>query len=766
MPKPVFIPKEENLQTLLINSFSNHLMGFSEEEKNNLTDILKVLLKNFHETSIDDYKASPECITALHAFDSYLGRIHSYYDIMHGEDIRAEIANKWRLLCCYEMSCPDNQKTKKGLEQFSASFKGSNKEDYDKLYDNKSEFMIDSYAYKGNALAFESAADSCFSFYRRLGNGYPSSVEVDKLEEIANNLENAISDEKFLYDLLKEYVKEINECEEDLELPKSQAKQELDDLKEEFNNSRKLEYDEKTQKLRDNILYHHPQSVPALSERLEELQEFYNDINKKFESLDDPDAPEKIDMDSISPLKDRLSEFKNDMDYRILKAGDSIFKNLGLDTEEFGYSSDFKGIIDSAKEGISNYEKLLELATQKEKDLRLKIKNPDAFKQDKEDPEIVNRKESDLADEESEGNHDESVDNIDNSNDESYDLGIHLSNTLDEEDRICKFGPIENDKIKPNDEPEAINPLDDSPDNDDESKFEDSDLYGAHIGEIDNEDENSEEEENPLQDEVELRFERYWDNLTNALRSEIMDFNDNRKNTLLPLDKLADLTKCHERSEEVLLLKGVSAEYREPRRINRNDVVSETYDTLSDLINDSGIENSYHDKRKEFFEVCDVIMDTKDRGLFANHDLFNNMTAQLERYKATFSNAGAYQEKALREIAQDTKKACLLYLNKHLGSDKNNQAIGGQGTTDGIVRKQAVVRMLELMTQLPEFTKQDVPADTANLKVSFKDLNFNQLKNSLAAKSGTAEGSLEERSYGDLNKAKAAKAAKNGGRKL
>ena len=263
-------------------------------------------------------------------------------------------------------------------------------------------------------------------------------------------------------------------------------------------------------------------------------------------------------------------------------------------------------------------------------------------------------------------------------------------------------------------------------------------------------------------DELSVDDFNFFCGLSNQLDTEMNHFETHWQDSLLPSKNLQDFVYVYGKTTE--LYKKVPEEEKvENVRGGLDGVMSETFDTLSKISRNIGQKYSCQDMRKEFFEVSEVIKDTKNRGLFANHDLFNDMTAALDEYKEAFSKVSNHREEDLRKIAQDTKKACLVYLNKHLGNDINDQTIGGQVTTDGAIRKQAVVKMLELMTQLPEFTKQDVPADTADLKVGFKDLNFYQLRKSLAENSGTKQGTTDEKSYGDLNKAKA---AKNAGRKL
>ena len=849
MPRPVYIPKEENLQNLLINSFINHLTGFSEKEKNKLTKILQEMFKAFTEADSKDYKPTYEAITVLNDFDYYLNRDHGKVE-MSGKGIQAKIIENWYMLCCYEMSCPDSNKTKSGLERFNDDFKDQLKEDYQTLYDYKYDFLIQSYTYKGNILASKSAVDGCFTVYNSLGENNPSDEKLKKLEEVARNLENTVSDENFQYDVTGANADAINSREENLELPKSHVKDELNALRAEFNRSRQLEYDESVIKLRENILRHQSAGTKALSKRLTELQKVYDDLNEKYVSLDDPNAAEKINLNSLKPLKESLSKLKSDTNYRLLKAGDSIFKNLKLDAQELKYTDDMKGVIDSANSTVSEYERLLKLAVQLEKDLRHIIKDKSAdddinldlgmnhhvplddnfVYNDNKDQKLSIIKEEDLEEDLEEepneflfedpdlngsvvedhkqppiGEEDPNETLFEDSDLNESVVKDHKQPPVEEEDpNEALFedpdlnGSVVEDHKQPpvgeedpkealfedpilnglnKDKDQKLPPegkfnyeldirLDNEPDAQNRT-FDDPDLYGNVDEKADeNEDEDDKEVKVDYEEEEAIRERRDWDNLTAGLRSEIQTFNDNRKNTLLPLDKLAEFAKCHGRAEELLRSNEVSKDYKDGREGTRNDAVKDSYDKLSDSINNSGDVLSYRDKRTEFFEVSEVIKDTQNRGLFANHDLFNDMTAALDRYKEAFSNPRIHQDKDLRRIARDTKKACLLYLNKHLEGSKDDQSIGGQVTADGIVRKQAVVKMLELMTQLPEFTKQAEPINAPGIKVDFKDLNFDQLKSSLAENSSIMNGSDEEMTYGDLNKAKAAKAAKNGGRRL
>ncbi len=156
--------------------------------------------------------------------------------------------------------------------------------------------------------------------------------------------------------------------------------------------------------------------------------------------------------------------------------------------------------------------------------------------------------------------------------------------------------------------------------------------------------------------------------------------------------------------------------------------------------------------RNDIFEAYHAVKDTKDRNILKKHTKFADMMGWLQAYENTFAEKEADGAIRLKEadkaqIADLTYQACLTYLQSHLETGKKGSSLDGQGTTEGILRKQAVVQILENMKKLPEFKDKLELQDIARLENEAQDgkplqhenqrerINFEQLKSSLASKS-------------------------------
>ena len=671
MPDFIYIPEEEVLQDQLICSMTDNMMGFSEEEKSNLSKALKNLFKIYHEAADDNYKVAYDSEDALKAFDKLIGRYGESYAGMNGNSIRKKIANIWFMLTCYGFSCPDTEKTLAGLQQFSLGFVGETRDNYESLYNFKFDFLFVSYAFKWEFEIIDQSIASLGLIYSQLGDaGYLTDHTAKQIAGTVSGIESALEGADAKLDGLSAYRNAISDYEEKLNIPKSSVREQYEEFKGMFDSQTERFNKDYNRDLKEAIIARQRHHRDELIIRHADLLDVCMKIPKNLNALLNPDMGDKIDLKFIESLNETLSDFKTDMHYRLLKANDNLSDMLKLINSEDEADAMGKKTMDSAKETLREYEELLERANREANELLDIYENKDKKKEPAKDVDEIELAEEGWS-------------------------------------------------------------------------------YASFIRQ-------------PKKNELNVDDFNFFCGLSNQLDTEMNHFETHWQDSLLPSKNLQDFVYVYGKTTE-LCKKVPDEEKKENVRGGLDNFMSETFDTLSGISQNVRQKYSCQDRRKEFFEVSEVIKDTKNRGLFANHDLFNDMTAALDRYKEAFSMVSSHREEDLRKIAQDTKKACLVYLNKHLGSDINNQTIGGQVTTDGAIRKQAVVRMLELMTRLPEFTKQDVPADTADLKVGFKDLNFYQLRKSLAESSGTKQGTADERSYGDLNKAKA---AKNAGRKL
>ena len=686
----VYIPEEDALQDQLIRSMTDHMLGFSKEEKATLTEILKNLFKVYHETKVQGYKVNDKCIDAMKALDNFLGRSPRRYEHMNGRDIRSYIEDDWAMLTCYGFSYPDTEKTKSGLIQFKKELIGEKLQTYNSLYDWKFEFLFKSYVLKRDITMLSWAPGFIINTCSGLGGKYISDNYVAELESYVKTYQDSYKAVNSGLDKLSKYADIISEHEDRLNIPKSSIHEQFDELELKFNEAADATGTYNGNKFslaaRSTIIKLQGLALEPLEKRYTELSDFSKKISEKIDTLEKADGYNPIDPELIESLKKSITEFSKDINYRSLKVNDTIFQMLKFDNEKYGFNAGEKEIIDSAKNKCQEYENLLNLVKQKTDELKEKCEEKNK------EIEAGEVEEEEIEDEENDLKRDYTQVDLD-----------YLDTSFLRNHEVDEFGEIIDTAEK---------------------------VYDPEKSD-------------------------YWYGLSYTLDKEMYAFESNAENKLLPSKKIEEFIYCHGKSQ--MLFDQIPDDKKEVGRGGLYQEMQDEIDMVSKLSERIGKTNTCQDKRKEFFEVSEIIKDTQNRGLFANHDLFNGMTAALDQYKEAFANPNAYMEQELRDIAQDTKKACLLYLNKHLGSDKNNQSIGGQGSDDGIIRKQAVVRMLELMTELPEFTKQDVPAKTAGLKVDFKDLNFSQLKNSLAENSVTREGTLDERSYGNLNRAKAAK---------
>ncbi len=163
---------------------------------------------------------------------------------------------------------------------------------------------------------------------------------------------------------------------------------------------------------------------------------------------------------------------------------------------------------------------------------------------------------------------------------------------------------------------------------------------------------------------------------------------------------------------------------------------------------------------KEVFEAAQDI--TKKKGFFSiqkkNPKIFTDTMDAVETYMGDRRNP---------EKAQAAYDACRSYVERYMKSDRSGLKSGNK---DGNTRRQTVVRMLELMDQLPEFQKLTVSADKnkdgweivdadEKEKPKYEKLNFQQLEASLAKhatkqkKSGKHAKKQEKAlPFNDLNK--------------
>ncbi len=180
--------------------------------------------------------------------------------------------------------------------------------------------------------------------------------------------------------------------------------------------------------------------------------------------------------------------------------------------------------------------------------------------------------------------------------------------------------------------------------------------------------------------------------------------------------------------------------------------------------------------RKEIMDAFHAIQDSRDRGI-GSHAKFREFKAAMSDYEGTIS--GGYLKAGIS--AEDTKRiqdkaydACLAYLKRHLDDSNGRQSLKNQGSTEGALRKQGVVRILELMKELSEFrtkdefAKENAPAEAAKPAEDGKApkkaddqnekrvrLNFEQLKESLGKNTKVVKNKKAEdakkNAYADLN---------------
>ena len=163
--------------------------------------------------------------------------------------------------------------------------------------------------------------------------------------------------------------------------------------------------------------------------------------------------------------------------------------------------------------------------------------------------------------------------------------------------------------------------------------------------------------------------------------------------------------------------------------------------------------------RQSILDAFDAIRDTKVSRYGTRHDKeFDQVWDAVNEYETAVYKASLSKKEISSEIGEKLYSACRDYLALHLKTKKGVQSIDGQNTEDGRLRKQAIVKMLELMEKkgLAEFDQvsdryiQEQQDDRK--KVS---LQFEQLKNSLADKSKVEGVPLEQKYYAELDRKQA-----------
>ncbi len=130
--------------------------------------------------------------------------------------------------------------------------------------------------------------------------------------------------------------------------------------------------------------------------------------------------------------------------------------------------------------------------------------------------------------------------------------------------------------------------------------------------------------------------------------------------------------------------------------------------------------------RKEIVEAYEVLVGTKNRGT-GSHERFANMLNGLAYYAADVvadNNIDKVTDKVKKKEIENVYECCAAYLKSHMEKDsKGNVTIDGQHTTDGAIRKQAVVQILINMQYLKEF--DDVREMVENRKPNTPGMNIN-----------------------------------------
>ncbi len=159
--------------------------------------------------------------------------------------------------------------------------------------------------------------------------------------------------------------------------------------------------------------------------------------------------------------------------------------------------------------------------------------------------------------------------------------------------------------------------------------------------------------------------------------------------------------------------------------------------------------------RQSILDAFDAIRDTKVSRFGTKHGKeFDAVWDAVNEYEAAVYKASLNKQEIAQDVGARLYGACKNYLLLHLQTKKGVQSIDGQGTEDGRLRKQAIVRMLEIMETgdgLQEFNwaAEQYAADQTDNRKKIS-LDFDQLKRSLAEGSKIRDVPLEQRNYAEL----------------
>ncbi len=130
--------------------------------------------------------------------------------------------------------------------------------------------------------------------------------------------------------------------------------------------------------------------------------------------------------------------------------------------------------------------------------------------------------------------------------------------------------------------------------------------------------------------------------------------------------------------------------------------------------------------RREIVEAYEVLVETKNRGT-GNHERFAEMLNSLAYYTldvAADNNTDKVTDTDKNKVIENVYECCAAYLKSHMEEDsKGNVTINGQYSTDGAIRKQAVVQILINMQNLKEF--DDVRGRVENRKENTPGMDIN-----------------------------------------
>lgn len=168
--------------------------------------------------------------------------------------------------------------------------------------------------------------------------------------------------------------------------------------------------------------------------------------------------------------------------------------------------------------------------------------------------------------------------------------------------------------------------------------------------------------------------------------------------------------------------------------------------------------------RREIVEAYEVLAGTKNRGT-GSHERFANMLNALADYADDVAVENKDKVEAESRI-ENVYECCAAYLKSHMEKDSSGSVtINGQHSTDGAIRKQAVVQILINMQHLKEFNDvrervENRKPNTANMDINSKNVQLkltrrikSELKLSLMEHTKSKKYGLHG-AYKDLEEAK------------